>query len=98
MLTKEQQLYFFNLYKNAFYLDDKLEIEESLKEIEKPEVRKNRDRLLKAAEKNATTLARKVVNKIKHKSIEELETLLNSENHESFGEDLLKEIESELEK
>ncbi|MCV0392008.1 MAG: hypothetical protein K5790_01800 [Nitrosopumilus sp.] len=102
MLSKELQDYFFELYKNAFYHDDKITIEELYKKIEKPEVREIRDNLLLEAEKRAEKLARKAVNKIKNKSFSELsaEFLGDEENNsgEEFGKDLLEEIEKELKK
>ena len=98
MLTEEQERYFFDLFKNVFYLDDKQVIEESLKDIDRSEVRKKRDRLLVAAEKNSIKLAHKIVNEIKDKDIHEIEGILSSDTQKNFGEELLKEIESELEK
>lgn len=101
MLTKKQQKYFFELFKNAFYLDEKLTIETIYKKIEDPEVREIRNNLLVEAEKKAIRYAKKAVSKIKHKSFD---TLLNDvlqaegSNSEKFGEELLDEIEDDLKK
>ena len=101
MLTKDQKKYFFNLFKNSFYLDDKVTIEALYKDIEKPEVREKRDKLLIEAEKNAIKFAKKAVSKIKNLDFKELfEGFTSSdESHgEQFGENLLKDIEKELRK
>ncbi len=96
MLTIDQQEYFFKLYKNTFYSAYKLEIEASLTEIEKPEVRKQRDLLLREAEHNAAQSARKIVREIKNKTIEELKTIINSSQNKDFGDSLLSELENEI--
>ena len=99
MLTKKQQNYFFELFRNAFYFDVKATIEEIYKDIEKDEIRQIRDQLLIEAEKRAIKNAKKAVRKIKNKSIDQLLKLFSDDsrpNNEKFGEDLLNEIEKDL--
>ena len=101
MLTKEQQKYFFELFKNAFYLDEKLTIETIYKKIEDPEVREIRNKLLVKAEKKAIRYAKKAVSKIKRRNFDTLlKDVLQSEgsNSDKFGEELLDEIEDDLKK
>lgn len=96
MLTQEEQNFLFDLYKNALYLEDKYEIEESFKQIDDEKIREKRNRLLKEAEKNASKLAKKLIKKIKHNPIDKLTDILNSEDQGNFGKELLKEIQEEL--
>ncbi len=97
MLTEEQQQYFFKLYKRAIYQPTKEITEELFNDTENPKTQIKRNRLLADAEKDAEKLARKIVNKIKKYSIEELDARLKLEP-ENFGDDLLTDIKSDLEK
>ena len=99
MLTKDQQKFFFNYFKNVLYNDDKITIEEIYKKIEDPEVREIRDNLLREAEKKAIRYAKVAVRKIKNKTFEQLLNAVQNpddQNPGSFGEDLLDEIEKDL--
>ena len=100
MLTEEQQSYFFKLFKNVFYADDKAAIEEIYNNIEKEKIRTARDRLLREAENRATTNAQKAVRKIRNKSMDQLLQQYNEDSTSSqqkFGEELFAEIEMDLE-
>ena len=96
MLTEDQQEYLFNVFKNAFYYDNKSAIEENLKQIEGQKTRKERDELLKAAEKNASKLASSMIKKIKHMSMKEISDTINSQEQDNFGKGLLNEVNDEL--
>ena len=101
MLTNDQQKFFFNLFKNAFYQDDKITIEEIYKNIEKADVRETRDKLLLEAEKRAIRSAKKAVKKIKNKKFKNLYKAVTSSDDsssEKFGEELLEEIEEDTKK
>ena len=101
MLSEKEKNYFFEYFKNIFYLDDKATIEEIYSDIEKEEVRKNRDRLLLEAEKRAIENAQKAVRKIKNTTIDQLAQQFGEDSASSdrtFGKDLLTEIETDLKK
>ena len=96
MLTDDQQKYFFDLFKNGLYNRDKLTIETYFDEIEESEIRNKRNKLLREAEKNAVKSAKKLVNKIKYYTTDELENVLIADQNNDFGNGLLKEINEEL--
>ena len=96
MLTEDEQEHLFNVFKNAFYNDDKSAIEENLNKIEDQKTRKERDELLNTAEKNASKLASRVIKKIKHMSMKEISDTINSQEQDSFGKGLLNEVNDEL--
>ena len=95
MLTNEQEHYFFRLCKAAYYSHYKQLIEKIYDNIEKPETRTKRDRMLEAADQYAEEMAHGIVLKIKNDSIEELNNNIKSAP-ENFGNKLLNEIKSEL--
>ena len=52
--------------------------------------------MLKAAEKNASKLASRMIKKIKHMSMEKIHDTINSQEQDSFGKGLLNEVNDEL--
>lgn len=95
MLTKEQEKFFVNYFKELFYQTDKRTIEDIFKKIENDEEREKRDKLLKKAEKKAAKNAKKAVAKIKNLDLNELTDPNNSKVAE-FANKLLNDIDNDI--